>query len=161
MSESDAILSGRTALLDAVRQVLVELPEQAPRRVVLLDAEFGDWPIDEPQVLEALSNWARPPGRQLVLIGLDFDSLARQRPRFGRWRRAWAHRVDAFRPGDLTGPSLPAWLLAGNVAIEWLDRLHWRGRRVAEAAALRTMDETTDAILQRCEPSWPVTTLGL
>jgi hypothetical protein len=161
MSESDAILSGRSELLDAVRQLLLELPEQAPRRVVLLDTEFGDWPIDEPDVLEALSNWARPPGRQLLLIGLDFAALARQRPRFGSWRRAWTHRVDVWRPGDLTGPGLPAWLLAGHLAIEWLDRQHWRGRRVTEPAALRAMDEATDAILQRCEPAWPVTTLGL
>ncbi len=160
-AESSAIV-GRLAVVDALRQRLLALgAADAPRQLLLRDdGGFNFWPLDEPTVLDTLSHWLRSPGHQLTLLGRDFATMAMRHPRFARWRRDWVHRVAAWQPAD-TDTTLNGLLLEPQRAVQLLDPVHWRARRVDDPRLLRALQEQCDAQLQRCEPAWPATTLGL
>lgn len=133
----------------------------APREAWLVDRQFGDWPLDEPAVLDSLSTWLRPGGRCLHLVGLDFEATARALPRFARWRRDWSHAVDARRPAEGLEPLPLRGLLAGGAVWQWLDAPDWRLRLITNPVQVRVAQEQLADFLQQCEPAWPVTTLGL
>ncbi|WP_284620445.1 hypothetical protein [Aquabacterium humicola] len=157
----DDRLEGRDACISALREQLLALPSAAPRLVWCIDPDFVDWPFEEPAVMQALTRWAQAPGRQIRFMALDYDQLMRRHPRLAAWRRDWSHCIQAWRPADSERAELPSWLLAGGQAIEWLDREHWRGRRLQAPPELRQLEEACDALAQRCEPAWPATVLGL
>lgn len=174
MSEADAagrraasdLTHGRADCSAVLRGLLCSLAVAepagtAPGDVLLIDSGFADWPLDDPEVLQALQVWIKPPGRRLRIVGLDFDAVSRTHPRFSRWRRDWAHRIEAWRPTDgLWAPGLRG-LLAGRVVVQRLDAPDWCLRRVVDKVQVQALHERRAAFLQRCEPAWPVTTLGL
>ena len=157
---------GRSACRVALRQALCGLAAPQPAAVVpddvlIIDSMFADWPLDDAAVMQALQVWIKPSGRKLRMVGLDFDALARAHPRFSRWRRDWAHRIEAWRPVDgLWAPALRG-LLAGPTVLQWLDAPDGCLRRVTGEVQMQALHEQSAAFLQRCEPAWPVTTLGL
>ncbi len=136
-----------------------------PARVLLSDLQFADWPLDEPAVLGSLSAWLRPPGRALQVVGHDFAAAARRFPRFARWRRDWAHRVEAWQPTGAEWPAGQRLLLAPTLAAQWLDAPNahtaTRLRVITNAVHVQALHAQSADFLQRCEPAWPVTTLGL
>lgn len=164
---------GREVCLGLLRQALLNFtapestanntaaPPQRPRQAWLVDRHFADWPLDEPAVLDGLSAWLRPGGRCLVLVGLDFDSTARALPRFARWRRDWSHRLEVWRPVDGLLPAAMRGLVVAGVAWQWLDAPDWRLRQLSSPVQIRALHEEVADFLQRCEPAWPATTLGL
>jgi hypothetical protein len=168
-----ALLIGRGPCRAALRQGLLGLglppapdaagarPRPQPHEAWLVDPQFGDWPLDEVAVLDGLSAWLRPGGRVLRIVGLEFERTARQLPRFARWRRDWSHRLEVLRPADGVLPARLRGLLAGDGAWQWLDAPDWRLRVVTEPVQARAMQEQLADFLQRCEPAWPATVLGL
>ena len=183
MSLPNAVLQGRsdcTAQLRTLLCGLAPMPPGAstdvgtapawmfdplPARVLLSDSQFADWPLDDPVVLASLSAWLRPPGRALQLVGQDFAAVARRFPRFARWRRDWAHRVEVWQPTDAEWPAGQRLLLAPTLAAQWFDvpsaRTIARLRLITNAVHVRALHTQSADFLQRCEPAWPVTTLGL
>lgn len=161
MSDTRFEIDGRAAARGAWRELLLALPEAAPRELLLVDADFADWPFDEPAVIEALTRWVRLAGRRMVWIGDDFEAVDQRFARLAAWRRDFAHAVEAFAPVDGERIDWPCWLLAERCAVVLVDRGRWRGRNVTALAELRAMREACDAFLQRCEPAWPGTVLGL
>ena len=165
MPESD-LTHGRIACSAVLRELLCSLAAPDPSStgsgdVLLIDSDFADWPLNDPAVMQALQAWMKPPGRRLRIVGLDFDAVARAHPRFLRWRRDWAHRIEAWRPSDgLLAPDLRG-LLAGPVALQWLDAPDGCLRKVTDKLQVHAFRERSAAFLQRCEPAWAVTTLGL
>ena len=105
--------------------------------------------------------WVRLPGRCMVWIGADFEAVERRHPRLAAWRRDFAHGVQAWRPAAGERVDWPSWLLAERTAVALDDRQLWRGRTVTVPSELRELREAVDALLQRCEPAWPGTVLGL
>jgi hypothetical protein len=156
-----APIEGRQDFAEALRQILVGLPGQNTRELWLIDEQFSGWPLDEPTVLDALSQWARLGGRQIHMVGLDFDAVSRSHPRFTAWRRPFGHAVAAWQPAADQRVPLNAVLLTSAAGIELLERTHWRARWVTDPAALRHLAENVAELQHRCEPAWPVTTLGL
>lgn len=155
---------GRQAGMALLRQVLGTMADgDAPAvgRAWLVDHQFDAWPLDDDAVLDGLSRWLRPNGRRLGLIGVDFEAVARRFPRLNRWRRPWSHRIDIWRPGDGHLPTELCGLLADDLALQWLDARPARLRVVMEQRQLRALHEQCADFLQRCEPAWPDTTLGL
>ena len=136
-------------------------PRGALRQAWLIDRHFSDWPLDEAAVLDSLSAWLRPGGRVLRIIGVDFESTARALPRFARWRRDWSHRIEVLSPVDGQLPAAWRGLLAGAAAWQWLDAPDWRLRVLTDAVHVRAVEVQVADFLQRCEPAWPATTLGL
>ena len=167
------VYRGREVCRALLRQALLDLgaPEstpadtaaqrQRPRQAWLVDRHFADWPLDEPALLDRLSSWLRPGGCSLVLVGLDFDSTARALPRFARWRRDWSHRIEVWRPADGLLPAALRGMVVAGVAWQWLDAPDWRLRQLTNPVQIRAVHEEVADFLQRCEPAWPATTLGL
>lgn len=178
---SNAVQHGRQACSALLRQVLfnavrsVHVPPAAPvaaeaapfkqpatpATLLLIDRDFAAWPLDEPQLLQGLADWLRQPGRRLSIVALDFDGVARSHPRFARWRRDWAHRIEALCPTDGVLPPGLRLLAAGPEVLQWLDAPDWRLRRITDVVHVQSLREQCADFLQRCEPAWPPTTLGL
>lgn len=157
-----SLLSGRTDCLQGLRRALLQALEDGAAAVWCVDTDYSDWPLDDAEVIDALAKWARPTGRSLHMIGGQFDVTAHRHPRFSRWRRDWSHRFDAWSPVDAAQvPDLPMLLVAGRAGLEVVDRVHWRGRRLAEPQQVKQALEHCEMLRQHCEPAWPATTLGL
>ena len=164
------VLQGRALCRAELRRLLCGLapPDGAaqvfdaiPQEVLLADTCFADWPLDDPAVLSSLAHWLRPPGRRLRLIGIDFEAVAQSHPRFARWRRDWTHRIEVLMPADgALAPGLRL-LLAGPIAAQWLDAPDWRLLVVTQPLQVAVLREKCADFLQRCQPAWPATTLGL
>lgn len=155
-------LRGRGACIDALRACLLAMADDSlGRQMLWRDTDFELWPLGEPEVLDALGRWLRLPGRSIILLGSDFETLARQQPRFAAWRRPRTHAVHAYRPAETKAEDMGGLLLGSARAVQLLDRLHWRGRIVVEPAALADFQQQCDALMQRSEAAWPASTLGL
>ena len=131
-------------------------------RMVWVDEDFADWPLDDPALLACLSDWLRQPQRRLVLLARDFGDLQRRAARFVAWYRLWTHAVGACSPAEDSTGTLPsvAWAEVASMA-HLSDRERWRGWISSDAATLRRWRDRIDALVQRSEPSFPATTLGL
>ena len=156
------LLLGRGAFVAALRQALLAMATDTQTRQLLWrDTHFGHWPLDEPAVLDSLAIWLRLPGRSITLLAADFEALARQHPRFAQWRRWRVHAVHARQPEEPHAHDLASLLLAPRHALLLQDCEHWRARVVTQTAELAALEQQCDALLQRCGPGWPATTLGL
>jgi hypothetical protein len=134
----------------------------AARRLSWVDPDFADWPLEDEALLQALGRWLRLPQRELVLVGADFEGVAQRRPRFMAWYRDWTHAVHAWTPLAAEDRELPTLLLIDGAAVlQVFDRRHWRARWGAGVAEVEPWSHQIDALLQRCAPALPATTLGL
>ncbi len=132
------------------------------RRIVWVDPDFADWPLDEPALHDALAAWLRQPGRRLVLLAADYGAAPRLHPRFVAWRRSWSHAVEAWTPADDATTELPMLAIDdGGICVHVLDSQRWRGRAVVDLRATRLWRDQVDAVLQRSEAAFPIHTLGL
>jgi len=158
--------AGRGEFQRVLQETLAWAAEQGCRELHAWDASFVDWPLSDAQVLASLASWARA-GRQLHLLALQYDDIARRHPRFVRWRRDYAHCVTAraVEP-ELRLEAAPESLLlavgtAGVVTVRLFDRHLWRGEVSAEAGDRLRSLEWFDAAAQRSSEAFAPTTLGL
>lgn len=154
-------IRSRGAFREAARAILLALPVAQPRELLIVDADFEPWPLGDADVVDALTQWVRLPGRRLRLLGARFDVVEREQPRFAAWRKSFAHAVECQSPSDVEPGDVPSLLLLDAVALELLDREHGLGRQSGERRWLVELRERTDALAQRAESAWPVTVLGL
>jgi hypothetical protein len=155
-------LQSRAAFSAAVHWCVAQASAGGAHRLVFIDPDFADWPLDDPELLDALGAWLRQPERRLVLLAHRFEELIRGRPRFVAWRRSYAHAVEPRSPSDDQAPELPTLVIDdGQLCLHLIDKRLWRGRVTLEARRARVWRDRIDAILQRSEPRFPATTLGL
>lgn len=154
------LIDGRSEFTAAVRLALTQAAHERARELCFVDADFEAWPLEDPQVLSALTAWARLPKRHLLMLACRFDGLPRRCPRFTAWRREWAHVVES-RATDVERSQVPALLLAGAHSLHLADRLHWRGHWLADDSEIGAWREVVDVVMQRSEPDFPANTLGL
>lgn len=158
--------AGRTEFQRLLMEAFAWAAEQGCRELHAWDASFVDWPLSQASVLEALGAWARP-GRQLHLLALQYDDVARRHPRFVRWRRDYAHCVTAraVEP-ELRLEAAPESLLLAvsadaTLTLRLFDRHLWRGELSLDTAQRQRGLEWFDALAQRSSDSFAPTTLGL
>jgi len=159
-AHSAALIDGRGEFTAAVRLALSQAARERARELVLVDPDFEAWPLDDPQVLAALTAWARLPKRQLLMIAGRFDSLPRRCPRFTAWRRDWAHALEC-RATEVETSQVPTLLLAGPHSLQLADRLQGRGHWLADDSEISAWREVVDVLMQRSESDFPANTLGL
>jgi hypothetical protein len=161
-SETPPSITSKADFAEAVSWALHTSVAAGARRIVWVDADFADWPLDDPALLEALTAWLRLPARRLVLLARDYAGVPRQHPRFVAWRRTWSHAIEAWTPADGAAGDLPVLVLDdGAVSVHVIDPQRWRGRAQVDPRATRLWRDEVDALLQRCETAFPVNTLGL
>ena len=158
--------AGRADFQRLIVEALSWASEAGLRELHAWDASFVDWPLSDAQALSALTAWAGP-GRQLHLLALQYDDIARRHPRFVRWRRDFAHCVTAraVEP-ELRLESAPESLLlavgvAGCLSLRLFDRHLWRGELSLDVAQRQRGLEWFDVVAQRSSDSFAPTTLGL
>lgn len=155
-------IDSRAAFTAALRWGFAEAIRRDARRIVCIDPTFAHWPFGAADLLDELTAWLKRPQRQLVLVAVQYDEVARAFPRFVAWRRLWAHAVPAYAVPEDSAADVPTWLLDdGPVLVRLHDAVHWRGRAEYDARAARPFREEIDALLQRSEPSFAPTQLGL
>jgi hypothetical protein len=160
-STSGTQIASRGDFVQAAARLLMALPDAKPRELLIVDADFSPWPLGELAIVDALTSWIRLPGRRLRLLGSRFDVVARDQPRLAAWRRSFAHAIECFTPTDVEAADVPSLLLSDGVGLELLDRERFVARQADDRRWLVLQRERTDALLQRSEPAWPVTVLGL
>ena len=132
------------------------------RCITCTDPSFEAWPLNDAALLQQLTQWLRLPQRRLVLLAASYDTVPRQLPRFTAWRRDWAHAIQALQPQPEFALDVPALLIDDrHVSVHLIDPLHWRGRAADDARTRLLWQEKIDVVLQRSEPAFAVTTLGL
>ena len=154
-------VASRSDFVTIAHGLLSRLDAAAAREITLVDVDFSPWPLDDPAVVDALTRWIRLPGRRLRLLGARFDIIEREQTRFAGWRRPYAHAIECLRPSELDPGDVPSLLWLGTGCLELLERERWQARWTTERSSLALQRERIDALVQRCEPAWPVTVLGL
>jgi hypothetical protein len=158
----NAIIDSRPAFVAAVNLAVAAALDARARRMLWVDPDFVDWPLDDAPVLETLTSWLRQPQRELVLLARQFDDLRRNQPRFVAWHRMWSHAVVARAPGEEDIGELPTLLLAdGVLALQLTDRVLWRGRCTNDPVEMRQWRDPLDALVQRSCAAMPATVIGL
>jgi hypothetical protein len=153
-------IQGRRAFADLVRQALQAAAREHWPHLVLSDPDFGDWPLGERAVVEALSAWAGR-GRRIQFLAQHFDVLRERHPRLVQWRVTWAHIVEAHACRSLQGGELPSAIWSPQWTLERVDIT--RSVMVASHRPERRslLQERLQACWQQGSPSFPATTLGL
>ena len=159
-AKSATRIDGRSEFNAAVRRALAQAAHGGTRELCFVDPDFEAWPLEDPQVLSALTAWARLPKRQLRIVAGCFDELPRRCPRFTAWRRNWAHVIEC-RATDVEAAQIPTLLLAGAHSLHLADRREWRGHGLADDSEVSAWREVVDVLLQRSEPGFAANTLGL
>ena len=154
-------VSSRGDFMALARGLLAALDETSGRDITLVDLDFSPWPLDDAAVVDALKRWIQLPGRRLHLVGARFDVVERAQARFAAWRKPFAHAVECLTPTEVDASDVPSLLLFDAGCLELLDREHWQARWSTERRTCVLQRERVDALVQRCEPAWPVTVLGL
>lgn len=154
----DSIASWQAAL----RWGLASAQAADARSITCVDPSFETWPLNEAEVLDGLAAWLRKPGRRLLLLAAHYDEVPRCHPRFVQWRRDWAHAMQTLRVPDEFAAELPSLLLDdSSVSVHLIDPVHGRGRAALDKRARWLWQEKVDVVLQRSEPAFAVTALGL
>lgn len=155
-------IDSRAAFAAALAWGFQEAVAQGARRIVCCDGDFSQWAWDDVATLTTLGAWLRLPQRRLVLLAQRYDEVPRRWPRFTAWRRDLGHAIVAWQPAAGVALTLPSLLVADiAVSVHLIDAVHWRGRAQADERSARRWCEQIDAILQRSESAFAVSTLGL
>jgi hypothetical protein len=155
------LITSRSEFHAALRSALAEAAAVGCRELWLCDNDFADWPLGERQVVDSFAQWAGS-HRRLTLIASSFDEVARRHARWNEWRRQWSHIVHCRSNAELESGEMPSVLLASELlSVNLVDPVHYRGRFSHDAADGVLCRELIDAVLQRSEEAYPVTTTGL
>ena len=155
------LIETRAQFHSAVRSAFAEIAATGPRDIWMCDSDFSDWPLNDAQIVEHLSQWALP-HRRCTVLASRYESLQRQHPRWVQWRIQRAHVVHCLTPDESQALALPCVLLApGCVMLRLVDPERWRGSMSTQVADAVHERERLDALLQRSVEAFPSSTLGL
>lgn len=156
-----SLISSRSEFHEALRAAFTEAAAQGCRDIWLCDIDYADWPLNEPALIDDLTQWAKA-YRKLTLIARHFDEFPRRHARWVAWRRTWSHIVECRANAELEAGKMPTMLLApGLVVVRLVDPVRYRGSVSRSPADAIQGRELIDAVLQRSEEAFPVTSLGL
>lgn len=145
----------------ALRDAFAEAAAIGCREILMCDDHFADWPLNEPELVDHLTQWATAQ-RRITVLARSFDEVARRHPRWVAWRRTRSHVVDCRSNNELEAGQMPTLLLMpGVLTLKLVDAVNYRGSVSRDAGAAVLAREAFDALLQRSEEAFPATNLGL
>ena len=156
----DGRFSGPTEFSALVRQALAVAAAQGWREMTWCDPDFGDWPLGERAVAQALGDWAKS-GRKLTMLAEHYDAVLGRHARFVTWRRTWSHVVECRKSGAASKGRLPSALWSPGWVMERLDGQRCTGVAGADPARCITLKERLSEYLSVSSPGFPATVLGL
>ena len=152
--------TGRDDFRQLVRDALACAAREGWREIVLSDAGFGDWPLGERAVAQALQDWSAS-GRRCILLARRYDEVLSRHARFVTWRKTWSHIIDARACPSADPMDLPSAIWSPGWVMQRLDPERCNGFSGAEPERRVALRENLDEWLARSSPSFPATTLGL
>jgi hypothetical protein len=156
-----SLITSRSEFHAAVRTAISQAATVGCREIWIADDDFGDWPLNEPALVEDLTRWSMS-HRRFHVLARDFDTIARKHARWVQWRRQWSHVVNCYTNSELEAGQMPCLLLApGSLSLRLFDPVHYRGVLTDETADALVWREAVDAAMQRSQEAFPATTLGL
>lgn len=157
---SCSAFTGRETFREQVRAALLTAASDGWPELLLSDADFRDWPLDDRAVLDALQRWARG-ARRFTLLARNYDEIPRQHARFVEWRRQWAHKIECRICREADPQDLPSALWSPSWAVQRLDALRHTGWYGDDPARRRLLREQIDGWLARSTAGFAAYTLGL
>jgi hypothetical protein len=110
--------------------------------------------------VDALGQWNL--NRVLTLPAKNFDVVAQRHPPWVAWRRNGSHVVAYHQANEADSGHLSTQLLISSQAVvRWAEPAYYRWIVSRRAADLLEAQEAIEVLLQRSQPSFPVTTLGI
>ena len=155
-----ATIDGRSDFAQALRNAMSQALRAREREICLVDPDFQAWPLDDAKFLALLEQWIRLPLRRTLVLAGRYDTVPRRFPRFTQWRRTWAHAVEC-RATDVEPSQIPTLFLAGQASLHLADPQRWRGHHLTEDREVSDWREVVDVLVQRSEPDFGASTLGL
>ncbi|MEF7613742.1 hypothetical protein V4F39_07445 [Aquincola sp. MAHUQ-54] len=153
--------TGLREFREVALQVLHDALAAGQPDILLLDADFAAWPLDDAGLLQALTRWARAPQRRLHLLARHYEELPRRHPRFVHWRDLFAHVALCRAAPGVDASEFPVLVLTRSTGLYATAPPSCRGYKLVTEADLRTWREVFDAISQRSEEASPGHSLGL
>lgn len=151
---------GRETFQQLVRDALATAAREGWREIILADADFGDWPLGERAVAQALHDWSAS-GRRCVLLAKRYDEVMRRHARFVQWRRTWSHIIDARACPGADILELPSAIWSPGWVLRRLDIDRSNGYTGTEPERRLALHELLGEWLKKSSPAFPSTTLGL
>jgi hypothetical protein len=151
---------GRQAFDARLRSAFAGAARENWREIILGDPDFGDWPLGEREIIDALQAWAAG-GRSLVLLAQRFDVVERHHARFVHWRQMWSHIIDCRICHGHGLPQVPSAIWTPTWFLHRIDVEHVRGTCGRAPDARRALRERLDECLRHARPGFPASTLGL
>lgn len=152
--------SGLTDFTQLIRQAFSAAAAEGWREIVVCDPDFGDWPLGERAVIEALNDWSMT-GRKFTMLTKNYDEILRRHARFVTWRRTWAHIVECRANASAPADEMPSALLGPQWVFERLDLQRCTGVSGSEVGRRVALRERLNERLLKSSPAFPATTLGL
>ena len=152
--------SGREAFAQRLRDALAKAALEGWRELILSDATFGDWPLQEAAVLASLHAWAGS-GGHLTLLAHSYDELMRSQPRFVAWRKLWGHVIDARVCRSVAASDFPSALWSPSWYLQRLDPVRSSGVCGEDRERRVQVREELNEFIRNSSPGFPASTLGL
>ena len=156
----DGRFSGRSEFADLVRQAMAAAAAQGWLEMIWCDPDFGDWPLGERAVAQALNDWAGS-GRKLTLLAAHYDAVLQRHARFVNWRRTWAHVVECRQSGAASRGCLPSAVWSPAWVFERLDSPRCTGVAGADLVRRTALKERLGEHLSASSAGFPSSVLGL
>ncbi len=151
---------GRRQFQQWLRDAMLCAGDEGWRELVLSDADFADWPLGERPFCEALTAWAGP-GRKIVLLACSFDEVPRRHARFVTWRTQWSHLVECLVVRRADPLNFPSAVWSPHWALHRVDPQRCTGFAGREPERRNGVREALDAQWQRATTAFPASVLGL
>ncbi|MFD1710936.1 hypothetical protein FVQ98_01005 [Ottowia sp. GY511] len=156
----DGAFLGREAFRASVSAAFLMAERAGWREMIISDADFEDWPLNERALVDALGKWIRQADR-FVMLARNYDKVVRLHPLFTEWRRFWSHKIDC-RICSHAGPQdMPSALWSPEWALARADTMRSTGTSGSEPERRVAQRQALDEWLKRSTPGFPATTLGL
>lgn len=152
--------SGRESFRQLIRDALACAAQEGWPELILSDASFEDWPLNERATAEALQAWARS-GRRMTLLARRWDDVPRQHARFVNWRVRWGHLITAWACPSAQTLEFPSAIWSPQWVLERRDKDNFAGWCGNEARRRLLCRETLGEWIKKSTPGFPASVLGL
>jgi len=152
--------SGREAFVQVLRDAFAAAAQRGWQEIVVSDASFEDWPLQERLVAESLGAWAKP-GRRFVMVAASYNSVLRNQARFVVWRRTWSHLIECRQSRHTDAINFPSAMHAPGWAMQRLDLVRSTGVCTELPERRLQIRETLDELLRGSSPGFAASVLGL
>lgn len=155
--------NGPQQFAHAVQQCIVHSCEQGAVNLILCDADFSAWPLDDDRVVSSLRAWANSTSNQrmLTMVAATYAIVEEQHGMWVRWRKTWDHRVQCKQLSTLSSSDFPCIFWSQHCVLTLFEKKHYSGRVSFERQKIVQEKGRVNELIRQASPAFPASTLGL